>query len=140
MELLLNILWLMLALPAIWIWRQEPARLAASRGFGRCRLVLLLGCILILLFPVVSATDDLHAMRPEIEESNFKRSVKQLGGERSAGWLSLASSFLVTSLSPVAFRHSNEVSGRVVAVSFLPCGPNFFSEIDSRPPPVSFLG
>ncbi|MGD0790332.1 MAG: hypothetical protein ABR920_01060 [Terriglobales bacterium] len=28
-----------------------------------------LGCALVLLFPVISATDDLHAMRPEMEES-----------------------------------------------------------------------
>ena len=28
-----------------------------------------LGCAVVVLFPVISASDDLHAMRPEMEES-----------------------------------------------------------------------
>lgn len=39
-----------------------------------------------MLFPVVSATDDLHAMRAEIEESPAsKRSVRH-SAEKSSGW------------------------------------------------------
>jgi len=41
--------------------------------------------MLIVLFPVVSATDDLRAMRPEMEESsNSKRSVCESHSDRTA--------------------------------------------------------
>jgi hypothetical protein len=41
--------------------------------------------MLMLLFPVVSATDDLHAMRPEIEESNpSKQIARQVDGGSSS--------------------------------------------------------
>lgn len=75
MELLLNLVWLLLALPAYCLWRK--ARRGPSVG-GRSSLqyLLALGCALVLLFPVVSATDDLHAMRPEMEESS-KRGIRQ---------------------------------------------------------------
>ncbi len=41
-----------------------------------------------LLFPVVSATDDLHAMRPEIEESNRSKHISRQAGDSSASTLS----------------------------------------------------
>lgn len=41
--------------------------------------------MLVVLFPVISATDDLHAMRTEMEESPAgKRSVCQKSGEKSS--------------------------------------------------------
>lgn len=47
--------------------------------------LLALGCVLVLLFPVISATDDLHAMRAEVEESSVsKRSVHQATSEKNA--------------------------------------------------------
>jgi hypothetical protein len=77
MELGLNLLWLMLALPAALIWRRGGACPQTS-GRSFCSLVLL-GCVLALLFPVVSATDDLHPMRAEIEEcSPSKRLAKAM--------------------------------------------------------------
>src|ERR1700719_235975 len=83
MELLLNSLWLMLALPALWIWRRAPVSAAKSAQSCRSRSIVLLGCLLALLFPVVSATDDLHPIRAEIEESSSsKRAVKQSPGAK----------------------------------------------------------
>ena len=68
MELTLNLFWLLLTVPALWLWWQ--ARLARVVGRRQARpSAIVLGCLLLLLFPVVSATDDLQAMRPEIEES-----------------------------------------------------------------------
>jgi hypothetical protein len=67
MELTLNLFWLLLTIPALWLWWQ--ARLARVRGRQVRPSAIVLGCLLLLLFPVVSATDDLQAMRPEIEES-----------------------------------------------------------------------
>jgi hypothetical protein len=44
---------------------------------------LALSWVLVLLFPVISATDDLHAMRAEMEESPVsKRSIRQASNER----------------------------------------------------------
>jgi len=71
MELFLNLCWLSLLLPAFLLWRQRAGSDRALRGLSLRPLVFLgaLGCALILLFPVISASDDLHAMRPEMEES-----------------------------------------------------------------------
>jgi|SRR5208282_960423 len=74
MELFLNFCWLSLLLPAWLLWRRRtsssaslnPANGAAVRPFV---FVCALAGVLILLFPVISASDDLHAMRPEMEES-----------------------------------------------------------------------
>jgi len=74
MELFLNLCWLSLLLPAYLLWRQRTSPTGSGSPAGSTaapQLVFLcaLGCALILLFPVISATDDLHAMRPEMEES-----------------------------------------------------------------------
>jgi hypothetical protein len=101
MELLLNLAWLLLAVPAYWLWRgaRQPVRRFTS---GQCLLAL--GCVLVILFPVVSATDDLRSMRAEMEESpSSKRSVRHHSFDKgSAGkWHSqplleaVASSFFV---------------------------------------------
>lgn len=84
MELLLNLFWLLLAMPAFWLWhysRTASTRRKASPFY----CLLALGCLLVILFPVVSATDDLCALRAEMEESPAsKRSVGQSSGDKSA--------------------------------------------------------
>jgi len=74
MELFLNLCWLSLVLPACVLWRLRTSSTGsgspAGGPAGRPLVFLcVLGCAFILLFPVISATDDLHAMRPEMEES-----------------------------------------------------------------------
>jgi hypothetical protein len=89
MELLLNLLWLLLAMPAFWLWRSS--RTAPQIGkFQGFQTFLALGCLLVILFPVVSATDDLHAMRAEMEESQSKRSICQSASDKpcSSKWQS----------------------------------------------------
>ena len=86
MELVLNLLWLTLALPAALILRHRPMS-GNSGSLCRCRAFLLLGCVLVLLFPVVSASDDLCALRQEMEESRpVKRVVKQAPAPKSPVW------------------------------------------------------
>jgi hypothetical protein len=86
MELLLNLAWLLLALPAFWLWR--GARCAPHRRkFTAFQCLLALGCMLVILFPVVSATDDLRAMRDEIEESPAsKRTIRQASNDKVSAW------------------------------------------------------
>jgi hypothetical protein len=87
MELLLNLAWVLMAVPAYWLWRQ-CAGARASRSVSALQCLLALGCVLVLLFPVISATDDLHAMRSEMEESSTsKRAVRQAGGDKQSAWV-----------------------------------------------------
>lgn len=67
MELFLNLCWLALLLPAYLLWRRR----GSSEPWTRASFVIIctLGCALVLLFPVVSASDDLHAIGQAMEES-----------------------------------------------------------------------
>jgi len=138
MELLLNIVWLALALPAVWMWQRIPARAQHQQWFACCRPFLLLGCALVLLFPVVSATDDLHAMRPEMEESSSKRMLKQSAGTRSSVWTrptgTLPSEFIALSLG-----RNDDLCGLVSLVSTPLPEPAFFGQKASRAPPSASL-
>jgi hypothetical protein len=73
MELFLNLCWLSLLVPAYLLWRQRTVSKGSDRParnpVAPFVFVCVLGCALVLLFPVISASDDLHAMRPEMEES-----------------------------------------------------------------------
>lgn len=86
MELLLNLAWLLLALPAYYVWRDSRCA-HARRKVSSAQCIFALGCMLVVLFPVVSATDDLHAMRAELEESpSSKRSICQRGSDKPSFW------------------------------------------------------
>ena len=71
MEVVLNTLWLMVAIGAFFFWRPEGFRGTPSdRGHGRTLGILALACALVLLFPVISLTDDLHAEQAAMEDSS----------------------------------------------------------------------
>jgi hypothetical protein len=69
MELLLNLAWVALALAAFWALLRN--RRTASRlpqvPYGKALLALAFG--LVLLFPIVSASDDLHPAQAVLEEA-----------------------------------------------------------------------
>jgi hypothetical protein len=139
MELLLNILWLALAVPAVWIWRREPAHASGPQRFGRGRPFLLLGCALVLLFPVVSATDDLHAMRSEMEESNAsKRVLKQASGTKTTVWTHPTGTFLSESVT-LPIGRDNQLCGIVCVAPASSPEPAIFSQKNSRAPPAISL-
>jgi hypothetical protein len=72
LELLLNLCWLLLIGPGVHLWLQQRRRAKPVLQFS-----IALICLLFLLFPVISATDDLHAIRQEMEESSLgKRALK----------------------------------------------------------------
>ena len=71
MEIFLNLCWLFLVVPALVTWRRQ-ARSCRKRGHASLLRLGALGCVLVLLFPVISASDDLHALRQEMEESSSK--------------------------------------------------------------------
>jgi hypothetical protein len=86
MELLLNLAWLLLAMPAYWLWHKTRP-VDADRSARPLQAVLALGCALVILFPVISATDDLHVIGTEIEEpSASKRGIRQGDSDRYSVW------------------------------------------------------
>jgi hypothetical protein len=72
---LLDIFWLLLVAPSFCLWiRRRP-------DLTRGRFVVAITCFLVLLFPVISASDDLRAAAQEVEESGpSKPNLKQISG------------------------------------------------------------
>lgn len=136
MELLLNLAWLLLALPAFWLWSKSSGE-SAGRKFTALQCLLALGCLLVLLFPVVSATDDLRAMRTEMEESQVsKRSLRQSSTDKASAWKSHNPPALISSATPFL---TNDIVWLQFATPFLsiPAAPAI--ERAARAPPCSFL-
>jgi len=139
MEIALNVVWLLLVLPAVWIYQQQgPGCANQSSRFVRLGPLLILGCVLVLLFPVISATDDLHAMRFEMEEPGPQRWVKHLAGDRSC--VAKLGSLLVGSIPSLCGQHHDEVWGRVYLAPLLFVGETHIYEVASRAPPLALLG
>jgi len=139
MELLLNLTWVLLALPSYWLWRRY-AGVQQERKFSSLQCLLALGCVLVLLFPVISASDDLHAMRAEMEDSSIsKRTVRQAGGEKNSAWLNRLQGAPAAFVSAVRLAAPEvgrlEISVRRLAPLVRAC---VFQ--GSRAPPFSLLG
>ena len=71
MEVLLNTIWLLVAIGAFLFWRPEKyTRTPTARDHKKSFGILALACALVLLFPVISLTDDLHAEQAAMEDSS----------------------------------------------------------------------
>lgn len=68
MELLLNLIWIALAIGAfvVFMRRQHQLSRECSLYWGS---MLALACVLLLLFPIISASDDLHPTQALMEEA-----------------------------------------------------------------------
>src|SRR3974377_2100880 len=87
LELLLNLCWLLLFGPGIYVWLRQRHKARSVVQFS-----IPLASFLFLLFPVISVTDDLHAMRQEMEEPGpSKRALKQVAKRTQGPDLSAAS-------------------------------------------------
>jgi hypothetical protein len=140
MELVLNLFWLSMLLPAYVLWRhwttsnsssRRAKKLVAPPLFFAC----VIGCALVLLFPVISATDDLHAMRPEMEES--ERAFRHAGHcANTSHAVAHCSQLLVTNL--VSATPDLPQIG-MVATSLFQTHPSFFLPSPAgRAPPLQF--
>jgi hypothetical protein len=139
MELLLNLLWL-IGIPAFGAWWLRSGSVVRTGRIARIQQVALLGCMLVLLFPVVSATDDLHPIRPEIEESSSFKRIKQAAADKSSTHFSPFG-------TPPAIRASAalphlylEVTGQVASPAVATPARAQFSFDVSRAPPAYLLG
>ncbi|MGD1103942.1 MAG: hypothetical protein ABSA59_17975 [Terriglobia bacterium] len=71
MEVFLNSIWMLVAIGAILFWWTEEEQGALERREHNSRYrFLALACALVLLFPVISLTDDLHAEQAAMEDSS----------------------------------------------------------------------
>ena len=139
MELLLNVFWLMLALPAYWLWWRRAGSARKMGDFGSLRCLLMLGCVLLLLFPVVSATDDLYAMRSEAEESSStSRTLKDGSADKIQSWLTGAPS-LAHSIRTVFCPPVDRVWGQVITESVTGISSSLTNQRSGRAPPLPSL-
>jgi len=141
MELLLNLCWLSLLLPAWLLWRQRNSSTGSDRP-AACPLVFVcaLGCAFILLCPVISASDDLHAMRSEMEESSpGKRGVGQAAVEKASVWHSPWQNLpaVVATMASLGLTSEGRLELFIAPLS-VPVAPSILRA--SRAPPCSRLG
>src|SRR5277367_5301076 len=69
MELLLNLSWFALAVAAFGALVRMRRACALTPGATDVKALLALSCILVLLFPIVSASDDLHPTQAVLEDA-----------------------------------------------------------------------
>jgi hypothetical protein len=100
MELALNLAWVCVAVVGIGLLCRNLSRAAAcpERDAGNWRKILAMGCALIILFFVISMTDDLHDQEIAIEDNKSSRIVPGSGiGARSIPSHMIFAVFLVDS-------------------------------------------
>jgi hypothetical protein len=83
MELILNLGWLLLAAACFHFW--WPRKRSGGRGNRAAQCLLALGCALVVLFPVISVTDDLHEEQAVMEDSSAKLNKRWAGSHVFAG-------------------------------------------------------
>jgi hypothetical protein len=132
MELLLNLVWVFVAATVLYAWGRRR-----NHPQARPQLVVLL-CLLALLFPVISATDDLHAMNSEMEDStSVRRSTKQVIAGKSVGqFVYHAPTLAVSDFNAVPPVYAGAVTNleESAGATTLP-----FTTINDRAPPQSIL-
>ncbi len=86
MELALNLAWFIIAGAGYaLLFRHFASRgTGLVRGPNHCQCIVALTCVLAILFPVISLTDDLHEMQATVEEPSPSRIVvKRCGANHS---------------------------------------------------------
>ncbi len=70
MELLLNLIWLAVAAGALLAFARSRRRSARMADVAYGTALVALACVLVLLFPVISASDDLHPAQAVVEDAS----------------------------------------------------------------------
>ncbi len=78
METVLNLIWLVVALTGVWLWRFRWARSRQNSHRWVPTECIAMVCVLALLFPVISLSDDLHPEILAVDSSSGKRSSAHL--------------------------------------------------------------
>src|SRR5271166_662528 len=72
MELLLNLIWLTIAAGALVAFTRSRRRSARMAHVPYVQALIALACVVVLLFPVISASDDLHPAQAVVEDASKK--------------------------------------------------------------------
>lgn len=133
MELLLNALWLLLSVAALsWCACRQNA--LAPRKADTVRTVIAVSLVALFLFPVISATDDLHPAQAMVEESASKRLV--FVGHALSPATAAPPIVAVAFLLLLLFSHAC-VIGTFRNDTPLALSPDLSSRLKDRAPPVS---
>jgi hypothetical protein len=73
METTLNLIWLLVTIAAVWLWRFRWTVSRENRRHSRRMESIAMVCVLALLFPVISLTDDLHPETVAVDSASGKR-------------------------------------------------------------------
>lgn len=140
MELALNIFWLLLALGSYALWfprDSRPGRKWRRRGESSLALVAF-GCALVILFPVISLTDDLHAETAIVEDSKPSRmALKNARADLASSHSTKLTAPPATSLLAGLFSVSCALAGRVVLTEATSPSAAFSRYFEGRAPPFS---
>src|SRR5437899_11835034 len=100
MELALNLVWLFVAIVGIGLlWRSLSCPARPNRPASNWRKIVAMSCALIILFFVISMTDDLHDQEIVVEENKSLRIVSAPGiSALSAPGHAISAGFLVLSV------------------------------------------
>jgi len=140
MELFLNILWVVIAMAALCVWRTRWAHEPRHREHESWRQWTALVCALVLLFFIVSLTDDLHSELVIFEEcSASRRHATCMACPHHTPQTHAAKNIFAAGPRASAFENSLALSGSAAADgghfrTFLQSGPT-----SGRAPPVVFL-
>jgi len=73
METILNLVWLIVTVAAIWLWRFRWSASRSNPSQSTRMEAVAMVCFLALLFPVISLTDDLHPEIALVDAGSGKR-------------------------------------------------------------------
>lgn len=138
MELLLNLAWLLVAIATVTLWVRQSRR-GTSGALSLCLQSIALVCALAVLFPAISATDDLHATQLAVEASDVARkvlrSVNTVSSSGAVDWLHFLPAVLLLPLLVVPRRKflCSTLDSRGVLPQI-----DFISLLPSRAPPLPF--
>ena len=137
MELLLNLAWLLVATGAIVLWLCQKRDGVFTGRMGLLLQSVALACALAVLFPAISATDDLHAAQLAVEASDVARkalrSMNTVSSSSAVDWLHFLPALL---LLAVMMAPRDRFIHAVSEFSVFAVEATFFSSLSSRAPPV----
>jgi hypothetical protein len=85
LETTLNLIWLAVTLVALWLWRFRWTGGRRAPGHNVRLEAVAMVCILALLFPVISLTDDLHPEVIPVDATSSKRALCLLAAQNAHG-------------------------------------------------------
>lgn len=122
MEIALNIFWLLLAVASLVAWTRLAGTATGRRQRHQSQRRLLTLCYtLVLLFPVISMTDDLHGEEAALEEPPAAKALlKAVNDGTHASHPGKFQSPLALATDPASVAHCECFGWYVVDPSFLP--------------------